>query len=299
MKSLRCLVPLAVFVVIVAFLWVGPVARSARGALAARRQARARVRARAAARAGQDAVHRRHEGPGVAAQRVGVVVRVVPRRASAAGRAREGERRAGDRPQLQGQARRRQARGSRSTAIRTSCRSSTRDGRVGIDWGVYGVPETFVVDKHGVDPLQADRPDHRARRCSRRSCRSCASCRRHDDALVAARALCAAFALALSALAQTRPRARRAPEEARGGAALPRLPEPVARRFQCAARRGPAPRGARAGRSRARATSEIKRVPGRALRRLRALQAAGQARPRGCCGSARSRCSLGGGASGG
>jgi cytochrome c biogenesis protein CcmG/thiol:disulfide interchange protein DsbE len=25
-----------------------------------------------------------------------------------------------------------------------------RDGRVGIDFGVYGVPETFVVDKHGV-----------------------------------------------------------------------------------------------------------------------------------------------------
>ena len=24
------------------------------------------------------------------------------------------------------------------------------DGRVGIDWGVYGVPETFVVDKRGV-----------------------------------------------------------------------------------------------------------------------------------------------------
>ena len=24
------------------------------------------------------------------------------------------------------------------------------DGRVGIDWGVYGVPETFVVDKEGV-----------------------------------------------------------------------------------------------------------------------------------------------------
>jgi len=24
-----------------------------------------------------------------------------------------------------------------------------RDGRVGIDWGVYGVPETFVVDKMG------------------------------------------------------------------------------------------------------------------------------------------------------
>jgi len=25
-----------------------------------------------------------------------------------------------------------------------------RDGRVGIDWGVYGVPETFVVDKQGM-----------------------------------------------------------------------------------------------------------------------------------------------------
>jgi cytochrome c biogenesis protein CcmG, thiol:disulfide interchange protein DsbE len=25
-----------------------------------------------------------------------------------------------------------------------------QDGRVGIDWGVYGVPETFVVDREGV-----------------------------------------------------------------------------------------------------------------------------------------------------
>lgn len=24
------------------------------------------------------------------------------------------------------------------------------DGRVGIDWGVYGVPETFVIDKNGI-----------------------------------------------------------------------------------------------------------------------------------------------------
>jgi cytochrome c biogenesis protein CcmG/thiol:disulfide interchange protein DsbE len=27
---------------------------------------------------------------------------------------------------------------------------SDQDGRIGIDWGVYGVPETFVVDKKGV-----------------------------------------------------------------------------------------------------------------------------------------------------
>lgn len=25
-----------------------------------------------------------------------------------------------------------------------------QDGRIGIDWGVYGVPETFVIDKNGV-----------------------------------------------------------------------------------------------------------------------------------------------------
>ncbi|MDZ7842197.1 MAG: DsbE family thiol:disulfide interchange protein [Gammaproteobacteria bacterium] len=25
-----------------------------------------------------------------------------------------------------------------------------RDGRVGIDWGVYGVPETFIIDRDGV-----------------------------------------------------------------------------------------------------------------------------------------------------
>ena len=36
------------------------------------------------------------------------------------------------------------------------------DGRVGIDWGVYGVPETFVIDRQGriaykhVGPLTAD-----------------------------------------------------------------------------------------------------------------------------------------------
>jgi len=28
------------------------------------------------------------------------------------------------------------------------------DGRIGIDYGVYGVPETFVIDKHGVIRLK-------------------------------------------------------------------------------------------------------------------------------------------------
>ena len=28
------------------------------------------------------------------------------------------------------------------------------DGRVGIDWGVYGVPETFVVDAAHIKPAE-------------------------------------------------------------------------------------------------------------------------------------------------
>ena len=44
-----------------------------------------------------------------------------------------------------------------STATRTRFRRWMRDGRVGIDYGVYGVPETYVIDKDGVIRLQADR----------------------------------------------------------------------------------------------------------------------------------------------
>ena len=32
------------------------------------------------------------------------------------------------------------------------------DGRVGIDYGVYGVPETFVIDKQGVIRLKLTGP---------------------------------------------------------------------------------------------------------------------------------------------
>ena len=34
------------------------------------------------------------------------------------------------------------------------------NGRASIEWGVYGVPETFVVGRDGKDILQADRTDH-------------------------------------------------------------------------------------------------------------------------------------------
>ena len=33
-----------------------------------------------------------------------------------------------------------------------------QDGRIGIDWGVYGVPETFVIDKKGVIRLKLTGP---------------------------------------------------------------------------------------------------------------------------------------------
>ena len=74
----------------------------------------------------------------------------VPRRASAAGassRARASCRSSASTTRTSATTR---CRGSSATAIPTSSRSSTRDGRVGIDYGVYGVPETFVIDSKGV-----------------------------------------------------------------------------------------------------------------------------------------------------
>ena len=35
------------------------------------------------------------------------------------------------------------------------------DGRIGIDWGVYGVPETFVIDKKGLIRLKHTGPVNR------------------------------------------------------------------------------------------------------------------------------------------
>ena len=107
---------------------------------------------------GADDPPRRHARQGLDAQRLGLVVRGLPRRAPAAGRVREDAARC------------------RSTASTTRTSATTRsgwlarfgnpydaslfddDGRVGIDFGVYGVPETFVIDKQRRDPHEAHRP---------------------------------------------------------------------------------------------------------------------------------------------
>jgi cytochrome c biogenesis protein CcmG/thiol:disulfide interchange protein DsbE len=80
---------------------------------------------------------------------VGVVVRELPRRASAADGAREGERRADrglDYKDKDPEAKAWLEQHGNPYALSVV----DADGRVGIDWGVYGVPETFVVDKAGV-----------------------------------------------------------------------------------------------------------------------------------------------------
>jgi cytochrome c biogenesis protein CcmG/thiol:disulfide interchange protein DsbE len=40
-------------------------------------------------------------------------------------------------------------RGSTSWVTPYTRTGADRDGRVAIDWGVYGVPETFIVDRDG------------------------------------------------------------------------------------------------------------------------------------------------------
>ena len=86
--------------------------------------------------------------PGVAAERVGFVVRALPRRAAGA----DGAGRKDGVP-LYGLNYK-----DKSDAARTwlqRCGNPYRgsavdgDGRIGIDYGVYGVPETFVIDRSG------------------------------------------------------------------------------------------------------------------------------------------------------
>ena len=101
-------------------------------------------------------------GPGRqadAGQRVRLLVRALPHRASVAAAAGRAGR---DRPghQLQGPAGGRRSAWLAELGDPYPAHRRDRDGRVGIDWGVYGVPETYVIDKEGriayrhVGPLQ-------------------------------------------------------------------------------------------------------------------------------------------------
>src|SRR3569623_96867 len=100
--------------------------------LAADRQARAHLFTARAARAGQTHRSRRSARAGVAVQCLGLVVRVLSRRAS--GVAPIGE---AGRWVLQ--------RGNPHTVS-----AFDEAGQAGIDYGVYGVPETYVIARDGV-----------------------------------------------------------------------------------------------------------------------------------------------------
>ena len=104
--------------------------------------------------AAQDDPPRRPARQGLDAQRLGLVVRRLPRGASAAGRVREEARRADLRPQLQGQRDRTRSAWLARFGNPYDASLFDDDGRVGIDFGVYGVPETFVIDGNGVIRLK-------------------------------------------------------------------------------------------------------------------------------------------------
>ena len=158
-----------------------------------------------------------------------------------------------------------------------------RNGRVGIDWGVYGVPETYVIDKDGrvayrhVGPLQPQR---------RRTDHPAPARAAQDDPLLA-------LLLRWRAGAGRHLARRDAAGSGAGGAgahigqgaALPRLPEPVDRRFGRRPRARSAPSRPRAPhrRRQRRAGADVRHRP---LRRFRAAQAAGEGRTPGCSGSA-------------
>ncbi len=72
-------------------------------------------------------------------------------------RMREARRPADPWPQLQGCSRRRGKVARTRSAIPYTRTGADLNGRVAIDWGVYGVPETFVITKSGHHRLQADR----------------------------------------------------------------------------------------------------------------------------------------------
>ncbi len=111
------------------------------------------------------------------------------------------------------------------------------DGRVALDWGVYGAPESFLVDGHGHRPLEADRTDHR--RGHQRTNRAATG--GHGEGTVKRVALALLLA-AIGAFASAQPIQYR--DCGRGSAfsradrrtALRDVPEPVAGRLQRADR---------------------------------------------------------------
>ena len=295
MKHRSSSIPLAVFVVLVGFLFVGPLARSARGALAADRQAGARLHARAAARRRRRRSARADlKGTGLAAERLGVVVRVVPRGASAAGRAREGEASSRSSASTTRTSPAPASAGSRRTAIRTTLSVVDRDGRVGIDYGVYGVPETFVIDKAGmirykqIGPITAE---------ALRTEDPAAGPRAAEVMSAASSAL--GVSRARSRSRRSRLRRRRGPDregpgrggargEARREAALPRLPEPDDRRLERRARAGPAPADPRADRRRQERRARSSTTWSRAT--ATSCSTSRRSRRRRCCSGAGRRC---------
>ena len=88
------------------------------------------------------------QGRGNAHERLGVMVRAVPRRSAAARGARARHKASCHRHQLQGRpenARRFLGRyGDPFAAV-----GADKNGRAAIEWGVYGVPETFVIGRDG------------------------------------------------------------------------------------------------------------------------------------------------------
>ena len=277
---------------LVVFLVDRPGARSARGAVAADRQAGARVRARAAAPAGADARHRRHEGQGVAAERVGVVVRVVPRRASAAGassRRRTSCRSSASTTRTSATT---GSRGSRSTAIRTRCRSSTATAASASTGASTACPRrSSSTSRASIRYKQIGPVTRRSAGAEdpAAGARAAEVMKRTLRWLMALGALVPSSRVGARAVDRRRV-ARRAPEASRDRAALPRLPEPVARRLERGARRGPAPRGARARARPARATPRSRSTWSRATATSCSTARRSRAR-RGCCGSGPSCCS--------
>ena len=162
MKRLWFLIPLAAFFALAAILARGLKLDSARSALAADRQAGTglRVRFGPPRRRNADDPPRRHARQGLDPQRLGLLVRVVPRRASLLVACSKKHLVPIYGLDLQVTSAPTRAAGWPASAIPTTRRSFDGESRAGIeDFGVYGVPETFVIrHQNGVIRMEAHRP---------------------------------------------------------------------------------------------------------------------------------------------